>query len=140
MTERAGVELTLFDRLGGDPGVLDLVTRFYDHMARDPAARIIREKHPKDLSHARKLLYEYFTGWFGGPPLYVSQYGHPRLRARHKHIEIGIADRDQWLDCLKAAMHDMVLDEDLTKDLLEKIAPMADHMRNQITEAPLADC
>ena len=133
-------ELSLYERLGGDPGVLDLVTRFYDYMDQDETAHIIRDKHPKDLSNARQRLYEYFTGWFGGPPLYTSQYGHPRLRARHMHVAIGIADRDSWMHCIRRAMFDMDLAPELYADLIEKIEPMADHMRNRTTEAPLTDC
>lgn len=132
-------DLTLFDRLGGEARVLELVTRFYDHMDRDDDLQALRDKHP-DLDHARKRLYEYFTGWFGGPPLYISQYGHPRLRARHLHIEVGLKDRDDWLKCLYRAMDEMDIPADLYRDLNDKIAPMADHMRNQATEAPLADC
>lgn len=133
-------EATLFDRLGGEDRVQELVTRFYDHMEQDLEAKAILDKHPADLSNARKKLFEYFTGWFGGPPLFISQYGHPRLRARHLHVEIGLADRDAWLHCLIAAMNEMNIDQSLYQDLIEKIAPMADHMRNQADEAPLADC
>lgn len=133
-------EATLYERLGGEDRVLELVTRFYDHMEQDPEAKTILDKHPADLSNARKKLYEYFTGWFGGPPLFTSQYGHPRLRARHLHVKIGLEDRDSWLHCLYAAMNEMALDPALYKDLDEKIAPMADHMRNLSDETPLADC
>lgn len=133
-------EATLYDRLGGEARVLELVTRFYDHMEQDADAKVIRDKHPPSLERARKLLFEYFTGWFGGPPLYISQYGHPRLRARHLHVEIGLEDRDAWLRCLYRALDEMNLDPGLYRDLDEKIAPMADHMRNLAEEAPLKDC
>jgi hemoglobin len=65
------------------------------------------------------------SDWFGGPPLFADKYGHPKLRARHKHIEIGLKDRDEWLQCLSVA--------------LDQTA-MADHMRNLEEEAPLVDC
>ncbi|MFN3237114.1 MAG: group II truncated hemoglobin [Pseudomonadales bacterium] len=128
-------EATLYERLGGEGRVLELVTRFYDHMEHDPDAKGIRDKHPENMDHARKRLFEYFTGWFGGPPLYISQYGHPRLRARHLHIQIGTEDRDAWLRCLYRALDEMELDPELYRDLDEKIAPMADHMRNLPDEA-----
>ena len=133
-------EATLYERLGGEARVLELVTRFYDHMEQDPEAKGILDKHPADLSNARQKLFEYFSGWFGGPPLFISQYGHPRLRARHLHVEIGAADRDAWLHCLYAAMNEMEIDKNLYRDLEDKIAPMADHMRNLVHEAPLKDC
>ncbi len=122
-------ELTLYERLGGEERVRELVTRFYDHMESAPEAETILGKH-HDLTDARQKLFEYFTGWFGGPPLFTSQYGHPRLRARHMHISISVQDRDAWLACLLPALQAMSLDDDLMQDLLDKIVPMADHMRN----------
>lgn len=131
---------SLYDRLGGEAGVQELVTRFYDLMDQDPAAELIRAKHPESLANARLKLFEYFTGWFGGPPLFIEKYGHPRLRARHIHIQIGLEDRDQWLHCLYGALDQMVVDPELRKDLIDKIEPMADHMRNLADESPLTDC
>ena len=132
--------MTLYDRIGGEPGVNRLVRLFYDAMEALIEAKGIRDKHPPDLANARLKLFEYFSGWFGGPPLFVDQYGHPRLRARHNHIEIGVEDRDAWLACLYVALDQMDLDSALREDLLEKIEPMADHMRNLPEESPLADC
>ena len=39
-------EATLFERLGGEDRVQELVTRFYDHMEQDPEAKAILDKHP----------------------------------------------------------------------------------------------
>ncbi|XOV89236.1 MAG: group II truncated hemoglobin [Pseudomonadota bacterium] len=128
-------EKTLYDRLGGEAGVRHLVDAFYDNMERLPAAAGILAKH-SDLADARQKLFLYFTGWFGGPPLYISRYGHPRLRARHMHVEIRASDRDAWLACLLPVLDEMELAPDLRQDLLEKIVPMADHMRNSNETQP----
>lgn len=138
-------ELSLYERLGKEDGVRRLVNLFYDFMETQPETKKIRDMHHGDLSGTREKLFQYFSGWFGGPPLFTDLYGHPRLRARHMHIKIGLADRDAWLLCLYHALDTMLLedgplDAELKKDLLEKIIPMADHMRNIADEAPLADC
>ena len=133
-------QASLYDRIGGESGVQRLVTLFYDNMENTTKAEHIRSLHQADLSDSRQKLFEYFSGWFGGPSLFINKYGHPRLKARHNHVAVGLADRDAWLVCLYAAMDEMKLDKDLYDDLVEKIAPMADHMRNQADEAPLADC
>ncbi len=122
---------TYYDRLGGEDGVRRLVDLFYDEMEQSPEAKGIRALHKADLSDSRQKLFEYFSGWFGGPQLFISKYGHPMLRARHRHVAIGAPERDAWLLCLARAMYSMDLDETLIRDLLEKIMPMADHMRNQ---------
>ncbi|MBL4681692.1 MAG: group II truncated hemoglobin [Pseudomonadales bacterium] len=133
-------EYSLYDRIGGEAGVSRLVNLFYDFMASEPEAKQILDLHHADLGETREKLFQYFTGWFDGPPLFVDLYGHPRLRGRHMHIKIGLAERDAWLLCLYHALDTMALDADLHKDLLEKIVPMADHMRNMADEAPLSDC
>ena len=117
-----------------------LVERFYDLMDTTESASGIRAKHTSDLSDSREKLFQFFTGWFGGPPLFVERYGHPRLRARHNHIEIGIEDRDAWMKCLVQSLDELDLDQTLYRQLLEKITPMDDHMRNIESEAPLSDC
>ena len=130
-------ETTLYERIGGEAGVLRLVGRFYDLMETLAVAKHIRALHKTDLSESRERLYEYYSGWFGGPPLFIEKHGHPRLRARHKHISINTADRDAWLACLLPVLDEMALAPDLKQDLLEKIVPMADHMRNQLEAEPL---
>ncbi len=122
-------EKTLYERLNGESGVRHLVNAFYDNMETLPVARDILAKH-SDVADSRQKLFEYYTGWFGGPPLFISKYGHPRLRARHIHIQIKATDRDAWLACLIPVLDEMALDPELKHDLLEKIVPMADHMRN----------
>ncbi|NWG87181.1 MAG: group II truncated hemoglobin [Hydrogenophilaceae bacterium] len=125
---------THYQRIGGDAPIRALVDRFYDHMDELPEAYGIRKMHAEDLGHARQKLYEFLSGWMGGPQLYVEKYGHPMLRRRHLHFPIGEAERDQWLHCMDQALHDVVNDEALRKELFAAFVKVADHMRNQ---APL---
>jgi hemoglobin len=130
-------EDTLYARIGGEAGVRQLVTLFSDNMEVSAEAKHVLSLHPADLTSSRLKLFQYFSGWFGGPPLYTDLYGHPRLRARHIHVPVTIADRDAWLKCLYLALETMSLPSDVHQDLLEKIVPMADHMRN-VEEEPEA--
>ena len=123
-------ETTLYEQLGGEAGIRQLVTEFYDEMERNPDAAAILPLHA-NLEDARQKLFEYFSGWLGGPPLYTSKYGHPRLRARHMHVPIGVEERDAWLICMVNALKTMNLEEPVLLALLERIVPLADHMRNQ---------
>ena len=45
---------TVFDWLGGEAGIRQLVTRFYDLMDLEPAYRALREVHGTDLERARQ--------------------------------------------------------------------------------------
>lgn len=124
-----------FELLGGDAGVRALVDRFYDLMDTAPEAADVRRLHAESLKRSREKLYEYLTGWTGGPPLYESKYGHPRLRARHLPFAIGARERDQWLWCMDRALDAHEAPAELREFLRSKLHSLADHMRNQ-DEAP----
>jgi hemoglobin len=124
-------ETTTYMRLGGEDGVRRLVDRFYDLMSELPAAETIRKMHPVDLTESREKLFMFLSGFFGGPPLYITQFGHPMLRARHLPFAIGIEERDQWLLCMNQALDDEVDDKLLVAQLKSSFALTANHMRNQ---------
>ena len=124
-------ELTPYERLGGEAAVRKLVDRFYDLMDALPEARGIRELHPPDLAGSRDKLFKFLSGWLGGPPLYVEEYGHPRLRARHLPFPIGEAERDAWLTCMAQALSEMKMEGLLRDHLLQSLYKTADHMRNR---------
>jgi hemoglobin len=129
--DAAPAGLTPFERLGGAPGVRGLVDRFYDLMDLEPAYAGIRALHPADLSGSRDKLFWFLCGWFGGPDLYISRFGHPRLRARHLPYAIGIAERDQWMACMMQALQEQAVDPLLAQRLTEAFFGTADWMRNR---------
>jgi hemoglobin len=120
-----------YEVLGGETAVRGLVDRFYDLMDLEPAFAGIRALHPGDLSGSRDKLFWFLTGWLGGPDLYQSRFGHPRLRARHLPYAIGIAERDQWMACMVQAMQEQALDPALAQRLAESFFGTADWMRNK---------
>lgn len=125
------VELSPYERLGGEQAVRKLVDRFYDLMESLPEARQIRALHPADLAGSRDKLFKFLSGWLGGPQLYVAEYGHPRLRARHLPFPIGEKERDAWLRCMDQALAETEMDELLRGHLLQSLRNTADHMRNR---------
>jgi hemoglobin len=123
--------LTHYQRIGGAEKVRALVQRFYQLMDELPEAYGIRKLHAEDLQNASDKLFKFLTGWMGGPQLYVEQYGHPMLRARHLPFGIASAERDQWLLCMNQALSDVVEDVALRQELSAAFAKVADHMRNR---------
>ncbi|MCX7672979.1 MAG: group II truncated hemoglobin [Thiobacillaceae bacterium] len=123
--------LTHYQRIGGEPKVRALVERFYQLMDELPEAWDIRRLHPADLTHSRQKLFEFLSGWMGGPQLFVEKYGHPMLRRRHLPFPIGTRERDQWLMCMRAALDDVVEDARLREELYAAFVRVADHMRNR---------
>lgn len=126
-----GPDHTPFDAIGGEKQVRALVDCFYDHMDTDPAFRSIRDLHPPDLADSRRKLFEFLTGWLGGPQLYTEKYGHPRLRARHMHIPIGNEQRDQWMACMIRAIDDQEIGDPLRGFLISRLGHTATFMRNR---------
>jgi hemoglobin len=122
---------TPYDVAGGDAGVRRLVDRFYDLMDELPEAYGIRKFHPEDLSGSRDKLYWFLSSWLGGPQHYVERFGHPFLRARHLPFNIGAAERDQWLMCMRQAVEEQIHEGPFRDKLWEAITSLADHMRNK---------
>ncbi|MEC7947717.1 MAG: group II truncated hemoglobin [Myxococcota bacterium] len=124
-------EQSVYAHLGGDAGVRALADRFYDIMDGLPEARPIRAMHPADLTESRQKLYEFLSGWLGGPQLYVQRRGHPRLRARHMPFPVDQAAADQWILCMDQALMAESVDPQLRFSLMMSFAKVANHMRNR---------
>ena len=122
---------SVFDMIGGADKLRSMIDRFYDLMDQEPEFAGLRALHPPTLDNSRDKTYKFLSGWSGGPNLYIEQYGHPMLRARHLPYAIGISERDQWLRCMARAMHDTGLDETLQERLMTSFFQTADWMRNK---------
>jgi hemoglobin len=120
-----------YEAIGTEERIRALVDRFYDLMDERPEAANIRALHPADLTGSREKLYLFLVGWMGGPPLYVSKFGHPRLRARHIQFSNGERERDERLWCMYQAMEDQQVPEPTRAQLRQAFAGLADFMRNQ---------
>ena len=122
---------TLYNVIGGGERVRELVDRFYDLMELEPEFAGIRALHPSPMDGSRDKLFMFLSGWMGGPDLFVEQFGHPRLRARHLPFAIDDSARDAWMLCMQRATEELVADASLRRFLVEKLGQVADHMRNQ---------
>jgi len=129
-TEQETQPASIYELIGGDAKVRELVDRFYDLMDLEPAFAGIRAMHPTTLEGSRDKLYWFLSGWTGGPNMFVERFGHPRLRARHLPYAIATDERDQWLRCMETAMQDVGIEERIQKRLQQAFYDTADWMRN----------
>lgn len=134
-TEKRSIT-TPYEALGGAEGIRRLVHRFYALMDELPEAYHIRRMHPEDLAGSEESLFEFLSGWFGGPQLYMQKKGHPRLRMRHTPYVIGVQARDEWLLCMRQAIDEQVADADLRGRLNAAFTDMATHLINTDGAAP----
>ena len=121
-----------YERIGGEDKVRQLVDRFYDHMDELPEAWDVRKLHAEDLANSRQKLFDFLSGWMGGPQLYVEKHGHPMLRCRHLPFPIDNNARDQWMHCMQQALEEVVDEPRLRQELYQAFLKVADHMRNQM--------
>lgn len=124
-----GDEATPYESLGGDVRVRDLVDAFYDLIEEE--SPVLRAMLPSNTSTSRQKLYEYLSGWLGGPQLYIEKRGHPQLRRRHMPFSIGPAEADEWMRCFRSAMDRTGVDGPVREFLDTKLEPLAVHMINR---------
>jgi hemoglobin len=82
---------------------------------------------PDDLPGAEIRLRDFLVSRFGGPPRYLEQRGHPRLRMRHAPFPIDAAARERWIALMDRAFAEAALPphaEDVLRDFFGSVATM----------------
>ena len=110
---------TIYERVGGYQLFEELVERFYQFVEADLS---LRPLYPEDLEPGKAHLSAFLAQYWGGPPRYSLERGHPRLRQRHMPFPIGQKERDTWvthmvsaLDSMEISMDEATLMEDYFK-------------------------
>jgi len=122
----------LIDEVGGEETVRQLVDRFYDLMdtRTEPAIKVIRDMHAKDLKASREHLFLFLLFWMGGRETYIEERGHPRLRRRHFPFRIDHQASAAWMTCMNQALDEVVEDESIRRRLSMAFGRIAGHMQN----------
>ncbi len=118
---------TPFERWGGEAFFVRLVDRFYVGVATDP---LLRPMYPDDLTDSSAHLALFLMQYWGGPPTYNEQRGHPRLRMRHVPFEIGQAQADAWMGHMTDAVNETDLPPEDRQELLDYLAMAAKSLIN----------
>ena len=121
-------EEQVYERIG-EEGFTRLVRAFY---AQVPGDSILGPMYPaEDLPGAEERLRDFLIGRFGGPPRYIEQRGHPRLRMRHMPFVIDRDARDRWVQLMDRALDESALDPAARDLLREFLHGMATFMINR---------
>ncbi len=97
---------TIFERLGGPEPFWRIARAFYGRIDVHPT---LRPMFPQDLEEAIRNQAEFMIQFFGGPFAYSERKGHPRLRMRHAQFRIGVAERNAWVETMRAALEDAAI-------------------------------
>ena len=117
---------TVYDVVGDDFFV-ELVDRFYAGVEGDPT---LRPMYPEDLSGARRRLALFLIQYWGGPPTYSEERGHPRLRMRHMPFVVDEVARDAWLAHMRHALEVSDAPGPVKDVMGDYFAKSADFLRN----------
>jgi hemoglobin len=128
---RAALGATAYEMLGGEAALRRLCARFYEIMNENPGAAGIRAMHNADLSMVTEKLTGFLRAWLGGPRDYFLSGERPCIMGLHRALPIGEDERDQWLGCMRQAMRETDVPEDLHEPLASAFARMADAMRSR---------
>lgn len=120
-------EQTAYERWGGEAFFTALVDRFYEGVATDP---LLRPMYPEDLTESRHHLALFLIQYWGGPPRYGEERGHPRLRMRHAPFTIGPAQSAAWLRHMTDAVDASGLGPDDREELLDYLGMAAHNLIN----------
>ncbi len=116
----------LLPRLGDAEGIRRWMVRFYDLISAHPLLAPLFG----DISSSREKQIAFMIEYFGGPDLYTRQFGKPFLRFKHRHLKIGQAERDAWMELLIGSLRELTPDETLIAEVHARIAHLADAMIN----------
>jgi hemoglobin len=113
----------------GEDGFHRLVAAFYRQVPHDD---LLGKMYPaSDLAGAEDRLRDFLIFRFGGPPRYIEQRGHPRLRMRHAPFAVGQAARDRWMELMTNALAEAALPPEVSSMLREFFDGVATFMINR---------
>lgn len=126
-------EVSVYELAGGDAPFARLVDAFYRGVEHDP---LLRPMYPEDLEPGKEHLFLFLTQFFGGPPRYQAERGHPRLRMRHFPFSIGLAERDAWLKHMLAAVDEVGFADPVRQALVDYFERAAHFLMNRADALP----
>ena len=126
-----GEQNTTFLAAGGEDGVRQLVDDFYDLMSSEHEYKTIFNMHPNNVAISRDKLTRFLCGWMGGPRLYQEKYGSINIPMVHAHLPITQLETNQWLSCMKQALHRQPYPASLIEYLITELTKPAKRIRLQ---------
>jgi|SRR5690625_172213 len=120
---------TIFEAIGGQQVVDNIIDSLYKHIGNHEKLIPI---FPENLHESARKQRLFLTQFFGGPPLYLEERGHPMLKRRHLEFEITPERKDAWLECMNKALHEAKIKEPYLTAIFERLSITANHMVNTI--------
>ncbi len=120
---------SVYDAVGGMPAFESLVERFYEGVAADEVLSAMYAEAEHDA--AKRRLSRFLAQYWGGPPTYSEERGHPRLRMRHFAFAIDGDARDRWVRCMASALDACAFPAPVDAAMREYFDRAATHLVNR---------
>jgi hemoglobin len=115
--------------LVGESGLTRLVAAFYRRVPQDDILGPMYPAH--DLAGSEQRLRDFLIYRLGGPPRYIEQRGHPRLRVRHAPFHINQAARERWMQLMTAALEEAAFPPEADQFLRTFLGEIANFLINR---------
>lgn len=83
------------------------------------------------VAHSHIEQFNFLSGFFGGPSLYMEKHGHANLRTMHDHVEINEEAKEAWLKCMSIAIDAIGYEENLKNTLMLSFTSIAERLVNR---------
>ncbi|CAM4484664.1 hemoglobin [Paenibacillus endophyticus] len=123
--------ISLYETIGGAETLRLIVEAFYPRVQAHP---LLGPLFPEDILPVMDKQYLFLTQFFGGPSLYSDEYGHPMMRARHLPFPITPERAEAWLDCMRKALQEVGIEEELQLVVINRLSGPAHHFVNTSEE------
>lgn len=125
-------EASLYELVGGQEVLRNLVETFYDIVEFEPEGRALHVLHLRGhgVAHSRIEQLNFLSGFLGGPRLYAQKWGHSNVREMHEHVEINAEAKDAWLRCMVMAIERVGLPGDVQVRLMTPFTRVATMLVN----------
>jgi hemoglobin len=118
---------SFYEKLG-EVRLNDLLEKFYDKVFDNELLKPLFMNTPKDeIKYKQKL---FLTQFLGGPPLFNTEFGNPKMKQRHMPFKITEEAKDEWLKCMKEAIQELDWDDKSKYSLYTMFPMVANHMVN----------
>jgi len=127
MTMNRNRSISLYEAIGGAEAIRTIVELFYPRVQADP---LLSPLFPEDIHPVMEKQFMFLSQFFGGPSLYSDEFGHPMMRGRHMPFPITTEHAAAWLNCMREALSETHLDEELQQVVIERLSGPAHHFVN----------
>ena len=121
-------EQTLYERIGGEEGIADMVGTFYEKVLADPVLASYFKDVPMDRQ--QRMQRQFFGAATGGPGV----YGGRPLAEVHKHLGISRHEFRRFTEILIETMEKHDIDQQDVLDMMARINIYADEITNDVPD------